>query len=61
MWNCLWFAIEVCECENKCDKYVSINSDEGFNLIQLWGDKIDEVLGPLRKEFAKQNGFKGEE
>ena len=61
MYDCLWNVIDFCECENKCSKYLSTNSDEGFELMQLWGYKVCKALEPLRKEFAKENGFKGEE
>ena len=57
--DCLWCSLEVCECNGKCSKYLSMNTEDGEILMMQWLNKVDEVLEPLRKEFAKENGFKG--
>lgn len=55
--DCLWCALDVCECDGKCSKYLSMNEEDGEILMTQWLSKVDEVLEPLRKEFAKENDF----
>jgi hypothetical protein len=61
MTDCLWFAIGVCNGGCKCEKYLSMNSDRGQEVGEKWEIRVDEVLTPIAKEFAKENGFKGDE
>lgn len=56
--DCIWYAIQVCGDCCKCEKYLSVNTDEGYEIEEKWTLKVEEVLAAIALEFAKENGFK---
>lgn len=55
--DCVWLLINVCEGGCRCDKYLSINSDEGDEIASKWSEIVNIALSPLRKEFGEKYGF----
>lgn len=53
---CVW-AFIFCECEYKCDRYLSANCEEGYKIIEEYDKEVNEVVEPIRKKY--QERFKG--
>jgi len=55
--DCIWCLI-FCDCELKCDKYLSINSPKGEEIMTSYQNDIDKALKPvkLRWQEMQQEG-----
>jgi hypothetical protein len=55
--DCVW-CFMFCDCERKCDKYLSANSPEGEKLIMDYQKDIDVALEPVKQKWQEtfQNG-----
>ena len=51
--DCLWYGMCVCDgCENgRCDKYLSMNSDEGDQIQEQYKKDVEEALKPVRAKY----------
>lgn len=56
--DCIWYGMMVCDCDNYgCDKYISINSEEG-QLIEGQYNKCIEIALIQIREKIKEKYFK---
>lgn len=54
--DCLWaFMCGVCDCEgcNRCEDYISVNSDRGRELLENYQREVDEALQPVYAKWKK--------
>ena len=54
--DCLWCCMGVCDGKCQCDRYMSMNSDEGRKLTQEYEELIEKACEPVKKQFAKEHG-----
>lgn len=55
--DCVWLGFGFCS-NCKCEKYVSVSSEEGSEIIKRWFDLSDQAVVPLRTAFAREYGIK---
>ena len=51
--DCFWCSIGVCEADNceYCKKYLSMNSDEGYIMIEKYDKDVKEYLKPFKEKY----------
>ena len=53
--DCFWCCTCVCECDSCiCDKYISMNSEQGNKLEEEYRKDVDKALEPVREMWAKR-------
>jgi len=53
--DCLWYNVMVCENCEKCDKYLSMNSDRGSELRKEYEEEIEKALVPVKEAFKNKH------
>ena len=57
--DCLWaFICNVCTCEycgirKECEEYISVNSEEGRNLLRKYQEDVEEALQHVYAKWRK--------
>jgi hypothetical protein len=49
--DCLWFWIKICECPSRCNKYLSVNSEKGNEVLQRYDLDVEEAIKPVREKY----------
>lgn len=53
--DCIWSWIMICECENgRCDRYLSVNSQEGNEIKNQYDKDVQEALVPVREKYKER-------
>ena len=53
--DCLWYWICVCDSGKcRCDKYLSVNEEEGNKIKTEYEEAIEKAIVPVREEFKKK-------
>ena len=52
--DCFWYYIGVCKANCQCDKYTSLNSEEGMEMTSEYDEKVQEHLKSLKKEYKNK-------
>ena len=54
--DCIWSFI-FCECEHKCEKYLSANLEKGREMLDAYEKDIAEVIEPVKFKWMQDAGF----
>lgn len=60
--GCVWcfLCCDGCLC-NGCNKYISVNSELGKELVKTYNQEVNEVLEPLKDKWKnKMSDYKGD-
>lgn len=49
--DCIWAYILGCEDCNNCNKYISMNSERGEELLETYEKDVQETLKPLKEKW----------
>jgi len=52
MCDCVWCFI-CCGCNGTCDKYISVNEEQGKEILTNYTKEVDEALEPLKLKYQK--------
>jgi hypothetical protein len=51
--DCVWCFI-FCECNSKCERYLSANCQEGSEFLRQYEKEIDEAIEPVKKKYQEK-------
>lgn len=49
--DCIWACILGCEDCNNCNKYISMNSERGEELLETYEKDVQKTLKPLKEKW----------
>lgn len=52
--DCFWCIIGVCECKEKCEAYLSVNSWKCEAIEKRYLDDVEKALKPIKEKYKEE-------